>query len=77
MHTPPIGVTFKFSMLHLKKYIYTMFVIIRLVRYVCKRTDCKEQLYYANSLHIKALMQKLFLLKIAKFMSNPADGAYC
>ena len=35
---PPIGVTFKFSLLYFKNHIYTTFVIVRLIRYACKRT---------------------------------------
>ena len=70
MHTPPVGVTFNFSLLHSKKHIYTIFVIIRLVRYACKHTDYKQQYCYANSLLIKIQTHKIFLLKIAKFKSN-------
>ena len=70
MHTPPVGVTFNFSRSHSKKHIYTIFVIIRLVRYTRKHTDYKQQYYYANHLLIKILTPKIFVLKIAKFKSN-------
>ena len=57
MHTPPIGVTFNFSLLHFKKHIYTIYMIIRLV---CKRNDYKQQYYSANLLLIKTLTQKYY-----------------
>ena len=61
MHTPPVGVNFNFSLLHSKKYVYTIFVIMRLVRYASKHTDYKQQYYYANHLFIKILTHKIFL----------------
>ena len=72
MHTPPVGVTFKFSLLDFKKYIYTIFVIICSVCYACKRTDYKQQYYYANLLLTKILThtQKKNIFTIEKFKSN-------
>ena len=70
MHTPPVGITFNFFLIHFEKHIYTIFVIICLVRYACKHTDYKQQYNYGNHLLIKILTQKIFLLRIAKFKSN-------
>ena len=70
MHSPPVGVTFNVSLLHSKKHIYTIFVLIRLVRYARKHTDYKQQYYYSNHLFIKILTQKIFLLRIAKLKSS-------
>ena len=70
MHTPPVGVTFIFSLLDFKKHIYVIFAIMRLNCYACKRTDYKEQYFYANLLLIKILTRKIFLLRIAKFKNN-------
>ena len=61
MLTQLVGVTFNFSLLDFKKHIYTLFMIIRLVCYACKRTDYKQQYYYANLLLIKILTQKIFV----------------
>ena len=41
MHTAPVGVTFNFSLLHFKNYIYTTFVIVCLVHYTYKHADYK------------------------------------
>ena len=70
MYTPPVGVTFNFFLFHFEKHIYTILLIICLVRYTCKRTDYKKQYNYGNHLLIKILTQKIFLLRIAKFKSN-------
>ena len=69
-YTLPIGVTFKLSLLYFKYNIYTIFVIIRLIRYACKRTGYKQKYYYADPLIIKIVIRKLLLLKIANFKSN-------
>ena len=70
MHTPPLGLTFKFSLLDFIKHVCTIFAIIRLVCYTCKRTDYKQQYFYAKLLLIKILTRKLFLLRIAKLKNN-------
>ena len=70
MHTPDIGATFNFSLLDFKKHIYTIFAIIRLVCETRKRTNYKQQYFYANLLLIKILKRKIFLLGIAKLKKN-------
>ena len=61
MHTPPVGVTFNVSLLDFKKYIYAIFMIIRLVCYACERTDYKQQYDYVNLLLIKNTHTKVFV----------------
>ena len=58
MHTPPVGVTFNFSLLDFTKHIYTIVAIVRLVCYACKRTAYKHQYFYASFLVKKNIFVK-------------------
>ena len=55
VHTPHVGLTFEFSLLHFKKHTYTIFLIVRLVRYTCKLIYYKQQYYNAYLLLFKML----------------------
>ena len=70
MHILPVGVTFNFPLLNFIKHINTIFTIIHLVCYTCKRTDYKQQYFYVNHLLIKILARKILLLIIAKLKNN-------
>ena len=70
MHTPSIGVTSKFSLMYFKNPIYTIFVLVRLIRYECKRTYYKQKYYCADYLLMKIVIRNVSLLKITNFKSN-------